>query len=61
MLLVLCPETTLMNDSRFFISVEQKQVSLIIIQSEGNLLEEVYSAAETQAVCVQVNKTRVKQ
>ena len=50
-----------MNYSRFFISVEQKQVSLIIIQSEGNLLEEVYGAAETQAVCVQVNKTRVKQ
>lgn len=50
-----------MNDSRFFIFVAQKQVSLIIIQSEGNLLEEVYGAAGTQAVCVQVNKNRVKQ
>ena len=56
MLIVLRTETILKNDSRFFISVEEKQGSLIMIQSERNLLEEVYGAVGTQAMCVQVNK-----
>ena len=56
MLIVLCTDTTLRSVSRFFISVEEKQVNLIIIQCERNLLEEVYGAVGTQAMCVLVNK-----